>query len=194
MFFSKERHNGGSSYHPKGSRMLERPGNPNATIVLTWSDVDRIIDQLVPTIRSVATFTTMVMITRGGVIPGGLLAEALDVRNVLTASVDFPSKDSGLMAWPEFLQFPDNALVTNRRVLIIDDVWGTGRTSIAVRERMITAGATPFNCVLHYNPYRSLFKKSKPDFFGEATDAYVIYPWELDRGMRGMNMMTPESN
>lgn len=174
--------------------MIDRPANPNRTEVLTWSDVDRVIDKLAPRIRAVATFSTMIMITRGGVIPGGLLAEALDIRNVLTAAVDFPSKAAGLMAWPQFLQFPDNALVTTRRVLVVDDVWGTGRTSVAVRERLLAASATPYNCVLHYNPYRSLFEKEKPDFYGDITDAYIVYPWEIDRGMRDMDVSVPMAN
>lgn len=174
--------------------MLDRPDNPNRTEVLTWSDVDRIIDQLVPKIRALGSFSTMVMITRGGVIPGGLLAEALDIREVLTASVDFPSKAAGLMAWPQFLQFPEESLVTERKLLVVDDVWGSGRTSIAVRERLIASKATPFNCVLHYNPYRSLFPDEKPDFFGETTEAYMVYPWEIDRGMRDVGLTMPDAN
>ncbi|MEM9954382.1 MAG: phosphoribosyltransferase [Chloroflexota bacterium] len=150
---------------------------------LTWNDVDRLIDMLIPQIESVGPFQAMVMITRGGVIPGGLLAESLDVQHVLTAAVDFPSTEkSTLMAWPKFLQFPNDDLLENRRTLIIDDVWGSGRTSTAVRERVIAAGAMAYTCVLHFNPYRTLFTKAKPDFYGEVTDAYVVYPWEIDRG------------
>ena len=26
----------------------------------------------------------------------------------------------------------------------------------------------------------------KPDFYGDVTNAYVVYPWEIDRGLRGM--------
>ncbi|MDZ4771185.1 MAG: phosphoribosyltransferase family protein [Chloroflexota bacterium] len=174
--------------------MFDRPDNPNRTIVLTWSDVDRLIDILVPQFRVLGGFNTIVLITRGGVIPGGMLAEALDVEHVLTAAVDFPSKAVGLMAWPQFLQFPEDALVSGKRVLAVDDVWGTGRTSIAVRERLTGAKAEAFSCVLHYNPYRSLFKKEKPDFFAETTDAYMIYPWEVDRGMRDMDVFAPEAN
>jgi hypothetical protein len=36
--------------------------------------------------------------------------------------------------------------------------------------------------VLHFNPYRSLFGSSRPDYFADVTDARVIYPWEIDRG------------
>ena len=114
--------------------------------MLSWTAVDKLIDILIPQLRSVGIFGGMVMITRGGVIPGGLLAESLKIEHLLTAAVDFPSTASlaGLMAWPSFLQFPDNSLLEGRTVLIVDDVWGSGRTSTAVRERVASAGAVPY--------------------------------------------------
>lgn len=161
--------------------------------VLTWSDVDRLVDILLPQLQAVGSFDAILLITRGGVIPGGMIAEALGVRHLLTAAVDFPSTErAGLMAWPAFLQFPASELLYQRTTLIVDDVWGSGRTSTAVRGRCEAAGAKPFNCVFHYNPYRSLFNKSKPDFYAAVTDAYIVYPWEVDRGTRGIMMGSPE--
>ncbi|MBK8031097.1 MAG: phosphoribosyltransferase [Chloroflexi bacterium] len=172
---------------PEGSRRHER---------LTWEDVDKLVDVLIPQIRAVGLFTGMIMITRGGVIPGGMLAEALGIQHLLTAAVDFPAVQTqgapGLLAWPQFLQFPEASLLANRRILIVDDVWGSGRTSISVRERVISAGATGMTCVLHYNPYRSLFTHERPDFYGASTDAYIVYPWEVDRGTRGIAL--PDMN
>ncbi|MCU0475083.1 MAG: phosphoribosyltransferase [Anaerolineae bacterium] len=166
---------------------------PLRTEVLTWQDVDKLIDVLVPQLQIGGSYDAMMVITRGGIIPGGLIAEALHIRTVLTASVDFPGTErSGLMAWPAFLQFPDPELLNGRKTLIVDDVWGSGRTSSAVRGRVEGAGGIPFNCVLHYNPYRSLFSKAKPDFFAAVTDAYIIFPWEVDRGVRGIDLLTPQ--
>ncbi len=163
--------------------------------LLSWADVDRLIDILVPQLRSVGPFDAMLIITRGGVIPGGLLAEVLDIRHVLTAAVDFPTTEqAGLMAWPTFLQFPDSSLLLTRQTLVVDDVWGSGRTSTAVKGRAQSAGARPYTCVLHYNPYRSLFSNAEPDFYGAVTDAYVVYPWETDRGLRGIALGDPQTN
>jgi hypothetical protein len=161
--------------------------------LLTWADVDKLVDLLVPQLQMVGPFEAMVMITRGGVIPGGMLAEALNIQNMLTAAVDFPATEvAGLMAWPSFMQFPDRALLAGRTALIVDDVWGSGRTSTSVKERVIAAGAVAYTCVLHFNPYRSLFTKAKPDYYGAATDAYIVYPWEVDRGMNNIGMLEPE--
>ncbi len=56
--------------------------------VLTWNDVDQLIDHLLPQFDSV--YDGMIMISRGGIVPGGLLAEAMDIQKLLIASVDFP--------------------------------------------------------------------------------------------------------
>lgn len=156
--------------------------------VLTWKDVDKLVDHLVPQFE--VEFDTMVAITRGGIIPGGLLAEALNVEIILIASVDFPAeleneeqrKKSRLIAWPNFLMFPDNSLLRGRRVLVIDDVWGSGRTITAVKNRVSGAGGIPYVCVFHFNPYRNLFGPVRPDYYAAITDAFIVYPWEIHRG------------
>ncbi|MBN2149395.1 MAG: hypothetical protein JW726_18550 [Anaerolineales bacterium] len=151
---------------------------------LTWEDVDRLIDHLLPQFQ--IDFEALVAITRGGIIPAGLLAEAMNITHILIASVDFPAEierqHTGLFAWPRFLQFPDDDLLRGRRCLVVDDVWGSGRTITAVKNRLVAAGGLSSTCVLHFNPYRSLFGNARPDYFAAVTDAYIIYPWEIDRG------------
>jgi len=152
--------------------------------VLTWSAVDRLLDYLLPQFKR--EFTAMVMITRGGIIPGGMLAEAMNITHLLTAAVDFPSQseqeNDKLMAWPDFIQFPTDDLLLGRPTLIVDDVWGSGRTITAVKNRVSSAGGFPETCVLHFNPYRNLFGKVRPEYYAAITDAYIIFPWEIDRG------------
>ncbi len=150
---------------------------------LTWDEVDKLVDVLTPQFRG--RFDAMLMITRGGIVPGGLLAEALDIKYILTAAVRFTMDlpNVKLAAWPEFLQFPEDAVVTGRRTLVVDDVWGSGRTITAVKDRLEGAGARPETCVLHFNPYRSLFTKAEPNYYAAITDAHIVYPWEIDRGV-----------
>jgi hypothetical protein len=129
--------------------MVDNPKGFQRSEVLTWDDVDKLVDVLVPQLQIVGPFDAMVLITRGGVIPGGMLAEILDIKHMLTAAVDFPSSAKGVASWPTFLQFPRSSLLQGRRTLIVDDVWGSGRTSTAVRGRVQSSGAEPFTCVFH---------------------------------------------
>jgi uncharacterized protein len=153
-------------------------------LVLSWDDIDRLVERLLPQFRR--EFNAMVMITRGGIVPGGMLAEAMGITHILTAAVDFPAEMDNqgqkLMMWPQFIQFPAEDKLTGRTILIIDDVWGSGRTITAVKNRVSSAGGFPETCVLHFNPYRSLFGSSRPDYYADVTDAHVVYPWEIDRG------------
>ncbi|MBI3160882.1 MAG: phosphoribosyltransferase [Chloroflexi bacterium] len=153
--------------------------------IISWDEIDRLVDQLLPQFKR--EFTAMVMITRGGIVPGGLLADAMDITHILTAAVDFPAQSktdkSSLMAWPEFIQFPAEDKLRGRPTLIVDDVWGSGRTITAVKNRVSAAGGLPETCVLHFNPYRNLFGSARPDYYAAITDAYIVYPWEIDRGV-----------
>jgi hypoxanthine phosphoribosyltransferase len=152
--------------------------------VLTWNDIDQIIDHLLPQFEG--DFDAMLIITRGGIVPGGILAEAMNMKDIFTAAVEFASpmekQQEKLLAWPNFLQFPDDKLLRGRRVLIVDDVWGSGRTSTAVKSRVVKAGGQALNCVMHFNPYRNLFGTNRPDYFAATTDAHIVYPWEINRG------------
>jgi len=160
--------------------------------LLTWEDVDRLVDHLLPQFDY--DFDAMVLITRGGIIPGGLLAEAMNITHVLTAAVDFPAQiemeKARLLAWPQFIQFPDDSMLTGRRTLVVDDVWGSGRTITSVKNRVSAGGGFPHTCVLHFNPYRNLFGSARPDYYAAVTDARIIYPWEIDRGPDKLQLNT----
>src|SRR3990172_1811714 len=151
--------------------------------VVTWTDLEMLVDTLNPQLYGV--FDALLLITRGGIVPGGMIAESLDIRYVLTAAVRFPEVDQQLLAWPTFLQFPEDYLLRNRRVLVVDDVWGSGRTITSGRGGIEAAGGKPEVAVLHYKPGESLFP-AKPEYYAAVTDAYIIYPWEKGRGTQGI--------
>ena len=157
--------------------------------LLTWNDVDQLIDHLIPQFDY--EFEGMVIITRGGIVPGGLLAAALQLENILTASVDFPAEaemdfarqQNRFLYWPKFIQFPEESVLKSKRILVVDDVWGSGRTITAVKNRISGWGGMPYTCVLHFNPNRNLFGKCRPDYYAATTDAFIIYPWESPRDL-----------
>jgi len=169
--------------------LIEREGPPPKQRVLTWRDIDQLIDHLLPQLDG--PYDALLMITRGGIIPGGLIGEALDIRQILTASVQFSTDldlEARLFAWPEFLQFPQDKLLTDKKILIVDDVWRGGRTITTVKARVEAAGGRPELATLHYKPTKSLFAKIKPDYYAAITDEHIIYPWEIDRDIKGFRL------
>jgi hypoxanthine phosphoribosyltransferase len=162
---------------------------PQASEFLNWSDVDKLIDYLLP--QLMGPYDALLMITRGGIVPGGLIAESLDIRYILTAAVEFPATGQGRMAWPTFLQFPEDTLMRNKRILIVDDIWANGRTVTTVKGRVQAAGGQPETAVLHYKPGSSLFREAGPNHYAAITDRFIVYPWEVQRGPDAFRARTP---
>jgi len=171
---------------------MSAPSLPSTPEFLSWQDVDRLVDHLLPQLRG--PYDALLMITRGGIIPGGLVAEALDLRQILTAAVEFPEGSQPRLAWPTFLQFPSDGLLKGKHVLVMDDIWENGRTITTVKGRVEAAGGMPETAVLHYKPGTSLFRNLGPDYYAAVTDRFIVYPWEIERGPDLIKAGQPQPN
>ena len=63
-----------------------------------------------------------------------------------------------------------------------------GRTITTVKARVEAAGGRPELATLHYKPTKSLFAKIKPNYYAAITDEHIIYPWEIDRDIKGFRL------
>ena len=142
---------------------------------LSWEQIEVMVAQLASIPHE--PYDALMAVTRGGLVPAGLLAYHLGQRNILVAAVQFYSGVARRAQHPTFLQFPADPFLDGRRILIVDDIWDSGKTIMAVKERVIAAGGTPVTAVLHYKPEASLFS-DRPDFYVETTAAWIVYPWE----------------
>lgn len=156
--------------------------------LISWQEVDRLIDHLIP--QFTTEFDAILMLSKSGIIPGGLLAEALGIDDLMLVRIDFPKEfemetqrqQPLFVAWPSIRNFPTNDQLVSRKILIVSNAWGTGRCQTSIRDRIGGAGGKPFTCVLHYNPHSNLFKNDVPDFYAAITNAWIIYPWEAANG------------
>lgn len=146
--------------------------------VLDWHDIEAMVHRLIDRIGDTERYDLMLVITRGGMVPACLVSEWTGLRNILVAAVMFYAGVGETMDKPIFLQFPPDPLLKDQRILIVDDIWDSGRTIMAVKARVEAAGGRPDTAVLHYKPARSLFPDQRPDFYVEETDAWIVYPWE----------------
>jgi len=145
-------------------------------VYVTWADVERMVGKL---LRAVGRdYDNLLVITRGGMVPACLISERTGIRNILCAAVVLYEDDERTLAEPAFVQFPEDRHVRGRRILVVDDVWDSGSTVVAVRERLRKAGAEVHVCVLHYKPGRSKFPGDGPDFYAAETDGWIVYPWD----------------
>jgi len=155
-------------------------GNPGGaaldTHTVTWMDVERLVGMLLRALPR--DYDAILVVARGGMVPACLISERTGVRNILCAAVVLYDDAQRLLPEPAFVQFPDDRHLEGRRILVVDDVWDSGSTIVAVRDRLRKAGARVEVCVLHYKPGRNRYPGDRPDYHAEETDRWIVYPWD----------------
>lgn len=142
---------------------------------IDWETVEQLVDRLLSILPR--DYDIVMAITRGGMVPAALLSYRGRLRTLLVAVEQPPSDVDELFANPTFAQFPADPLLKGKRVLVVDSVWSTARSMMAVRSRIEQAGGHADLCVLH-GRISDAWGEAKPDYVGEETDAWVVYPWE----------------
>ncbi|HKZ92297.1 MAG TPA: phosphoribosyltransferase family protein [Candidatus Limnocylindrales bacterium] len=148
--------------------------------IVTWEDLERLVAALAERLAADPPPDVVLAISRGGLVPAGMLGYRLGWRDMLLAAVVVYDDEQGFRGHAEFLQFPPDELLRGRRVVIIDEVWDSGTTIAAVSERVRAAGGHPVTAVLHYKPDHSLVDQV-PDHFVVETDAWVVYPFKAGK-------------
>ena len=143
--------------------------------VVTWDALAEMVAELAEKVRG--EYDVMLAITRGGLVPAGMLAYRLGIRNILVAAVEYYDNEGHPGPKPTFLQFPADPQLRGQRILIVDEVWDSGTTIHAVTERVRQAGGLPTTAVLHYKPEHSVVP-ARPDVFAVETDRWVVYPFK----------------
>lgn len=147
-----------------------------APIDVAWGELDRLVGVLAEQVGT--DYDLVLAITRGGLVPAGMLAYRLDLREILVAGVEFYTTGGATHEAPIFGHFPDAALLRGQRILIVDEVWETGETMAAVVERVHAAGGVPKTAVIHYKPGRSRVSL-EPDFHAALAHGWVTYPYKV---------------
>lgn len=143
--------------------------------VLSWDEVQSLVDTIAD--RLPGDYDALLVVTRGGMIPACLISQRRNWRNILVAAVQFYTGIGTTRDTPVFLQFPADPLIAGKKLLVIDDIWDSGKTIAAVKQRLDTAGATYAVAVLHFKPGSSRVE-GQPDFYAAETDQWIVYPWE----------------
>jgi hypoxanthine phosphoribosyltransferase len=143
--------------------------------IVSWEELSAMVADLADAVRG--DYDVMLAITRGGLVPAGMLAYRLGIRNILVAAVEYYDDAGRPGPKPTFLQFPADPQLRGQRVLIVDEVWDSGTTIHAVTERVRQAGGIPTTAVLHFKPERSQVP-GRPDHHVVTTSHWVVYPFK----------------
>ncbi|MEM3437816.1 MAG: phosphoribosyltransferase [Nitrososphaerales archaeon] len=145
-------------------------------IVPSFDDIDKMLSKLALMIKK-SRFKPDILIgvSRGGLIPVAILSDKLNVRSEIIG-VKYYHGIKETKERPEISQ-PILSDLSKKRVLIVDDVADLGHSLHLVKSYVQEKGAEEVRvCTLHYKPWSIV----KPDYFVEETEAWIIYPWEVN--------------
>ena len=116
-------------------------------------------------------------IARGGLVPAGALAYALDCKNLFTISVEFYTGVDARLDVPVMLPpFLDARDLDQAKVLVVDDVADTGKTLELVHEFCGGHVAQARTAVLYEKPHSII----EADFAWRRTDRWINFPWSTE--------------
>lgn len=143
--------------------------------VLTWPGFGHAIRELA---RMVAAShwrpDVTVAVARGGLVPAGALAYALDTKAMGTLNVEFYTGVGSTLDEPQVLSPAlDVNELEGKRVLVVDDVADSGKTLLLVMTLLSEQGADVRSAVLYTKPTSIVV----PDFTWGRTGAWIMFPW-----------------
>ena len=149
------------------------------TLLLSWEELNGHVESLAQQIHDLPEAQrpdAILAISRGGLVPGAMLAYRLGIRDLLIAVAEHYDA-AGRRPAPTITRMPPDESLKGRSILIVDEVWESGRTLALVAERARAVGADVRTAVVHHKPGKSEVSGT-PDFFAALADGWITYPYK----------------
>jgi uncharacterized protein len=116
-------------------------------------------------------------IARGGLLVGGAISYALDVKNTFTMNVEFYTGIDERLEMPMILPpVPDLVDLGEAHVLVADDVADTGQTLVLVKEFLAGKVREARVAVLYEKPGSVV----NCEYVWKRTDRWIDFPWSAE--------------
>lgn len=126
--------------------------------------------------KSGFTPDVVVAIARGGLLLAGAVAYALDVKSCGALNVEFYTGVDARLDEPLVLApHLDQDSLSNKKVLVVDDVSDSGHTLAMVMRMLANTGADVRSLCLYSKPGTILV----PDFVWRTTEKWINFPWSV---------------
>ena len=136
---------------------------------INWDDFHKHTKHLAKELEGKGNFNRIIAISRGGLIPAGILAYEMNIRNCDTINIsgydnDVKRKDADVVQNIVLSDIDEHAL-------LVDDLTDSGRTLKIVRQQY---PAAHFACV-YVKPNSAIL----PDSFSvKLPNKWIVFPWD----------------
>lgn len=157
---------------------------PSDREILTWDDNGVACRNLAQQVADDGFVPDIILgIARGGLIPAGAIAYALDCKLMISLNVAFYTGVGETLAEPVMLpSLLESSGLLDQRVLVVDDVADSGKTLALVNDFCERQGrvAEVRNTVIYQKPHTI----TTPDYYWRITDKWIDFPWSADPPVR----------
>ncbi|MFD9883359.1 phosphoribosyltransferase [Streptomyces alboflavus] len=165
--------------HAAAPAMWSRQG----PYLLDWASFGVLVDDLADQVRADGFVPDAVLaLARGGLTPAGHLTCALDVPVTHVVRVRRTADDSRYATKnpPVIDSATPLPLGAGQRVLVVDDIVGTGETAAVVLDHLAAAGvaADDVRFAAVVRNHRSSYV---PEYCAAVIDDWIVFPWETAR-------------
>lgn len=120
-------------------------------------------------------YDLIVGVARGGLIPARILGDFLLIKDIRILYARYYSKPYETVERPEIYS-ESIGDVSNKNILVVDDVADTGDTLITIKNYLISKHAKKVDiAVIYIKPWN----KAEVRYFSRKTDAWIVFPWEF---------------
>lgn len=141
---------------------------PPETFTLSWDVMHRDARALARLVAAKGRFSTIVAVTRGGLVPAAIIATQLDIKRVETLCV--ASYDGRIQGGIEVIKGLEG---DGTDWLVIDDLVDSGVTAQAIRAMLPQAHFATLYAKPKGRPLVDTFVSEIPQH------VWVIFPWEV---------------
>jgi hypoxanthine phosphoribosyltransferase len=149
--------------------------------VPAWSQIyAMLVSQVEKIRRSGFQPDVIVGVTRGGWVPARVLADLLEITDLVTVGVEFYVGVAETRNEPVLTQRV-SADVAGKKALLVDDVADTGKSLQLAGEHVRQQGAAEVRIA---TVYCKPFSVIKPDYYEKETRGWVVFPWDAKETVR----------
>lgn len=138
-------------------------------IYISWEEFHRHTKELAAAVKAKGSFNKIVAISRGGLLPAGILAYELDIRN--SQAINISSYDGDHARSDGEIEISASAGAVDEHTLIVDDLSDTGRTFKLLRPLF------PQAC------YVTVYAKPQGAevvdiYAADIPNQWIVFPWD----------------
>ena len=138
---------------------------------ISWEEFHRDVKDLCQKIKESGTYNKIVAISRGGLLPAGVIAYELNIRN--SAVINIATYVGAEHLKLDEVDAPEHVGVVDEHTLIIDDLSDSGQT-FRVMRRQFPKGK-------YVTVYAKEKGKKEVDLFAkEVPDIWIVFPWDVE--------------